>query len=265
MNFEGMEVDVARVLRSWGIVGQITGEGQMYTHCPFHEDSNPSFGINLKTGLWICFSGCGRGNLLTLATKLGKSRLAAEVDMFSEAVPVEPAILLETLRKLPTSGSLVAQRPPLPQNLPQDTDFRFDVVPRWFLERGYTPAMIKRWGIGYDANDKAIVIPVYDDDRRRVAVIKRFGPSSPHKYLYTKGFQRAMHLFGMDRIERNPEAVVLVEGALDCIWVWEHWGPALAILGSDMSEWQTAWVQGLGPSEIILCFCLLYTSPSPRD
>jgi hypothetical protein len=41
--------------------------------CPFHDDNNPSFSVNRKTGLWVCFSGsCGRtGNWVTFQHQMG--------------------------------------------------------------------------------------------------------------------------------------------------------------------------------------------------
>lgn len=41
------------------------------THCPFHQDDDPSFSINLENGAWYCF-GCGaRGNAKQLEELLG--------------------------------------------------------------------------------------------------------------------------------------------------------------------------------------------------
>lgn len=30
--------------------------------CPFHDDTLPSFSVNIETSQWICFAGCGDGN-----------------------------------------------------------------------------------------------------------------------------------------------------------------------------------------------------------
>ena len=38
--------------------------------CPLHQDSRPSFSINLESGLWKCFAGCGAGDLFTLYKEL---------------------------------------------------------------------------------------------------------------------------------------------------------------------------------------------------
>lgn len=38
--------------------------------CPFHEDSNPSFSVNLKNGKCTCHAGCGSWNFITFWGKL---------------------------------------------------------------------------------------------------------------------------------------------------------------------------------------------------
>lgn len=38
--------------------------------CPFHDDRNNSFSVDLKTGKWKCHAGCGGGNFITFWAKL---------------------------------------------------------------------------------------------------------------------------------------------------------------------------------------------------
>jgi len=52
--------------------------------CPFHDEENPSFSINLETGKYICFSGkCGKkGNLISFISEMtGKSYKDVENDL----------------------------------------------------------------------------------------------------------------------------------------------------------------------------------------
>lgn len=52
--------------------------------CPFHEEKNPSFSINLETGKYICFSGkCGKkGNLISFISEMtGKLYKDVENDL----------------------------------------------------------------------------------------------------------------------------------------------------------------------------------------
>jgi len=37
--------------------------------CPFHHDRNPSFSVNMETGLWCCHAGCGGGNPVDFVMK----------------------------------------------------------------------------------------------------------------------------------------------------------------------------------------------------
>lgn len=38
--------------------------------CPFHDDVNPSFSVNVKENYWHCFSGCGGGSVIDFWMKL---------------------------------------------------------------------------------------------------------------------------------------------------------------------------------------------------
>ena len=46
-----------------------SGDGCVTGLCPFHEDSRASFGVNLKTGAWECFVGCGKGDVFSFLMK----------------------------------------------------------------------------------------------------------------------------------------------------------------------------------------------------
>lgn len=55
----------------------VGNNGQRKGLCPFHEDTHPSFSVNLNPlsteyGLWICFAGCGSGNAPGFAEWVGR-------------------------------------------------------------------------------------------------------------------------------------------------------------------------------------------------
>lgn len=43
-----------------------SGVGWSQARCPFHDDGNASFSVNLSgnNGAWKCFAGCGGGDIL---------------------------------------------------------------------------------------------------------------------------------------------------------------------------------------------------------
>lgn len=51
-----------------------SGDGCIQGLCPFHDDHHPSLGVNLKTGTWECFVGCGKGDVFAyLMRRSGRS------------------------------------------------------------------------------------------------------------------------------------------------------------------------------------------------
>jgi DNA primase len=52
-------VDLVSLIKSRGVNLKKNGKGWS-GQCPFHEDSEPSFSVNVETNLWQCF-GCGKG------------------------------------------------------------------------------------------------------------------------------------------------------------------------------------------------------------
>lgn len=45
------------------------GRAQVSLRCPFHDDSDPSFSLNLDEGIWKCQAGCGSGGVLAFEEK----------------------------------------------------------------------------------------------------------------------------------------------------------------------------------------------------
>ena len=47
----------------FGPLGETDSNGWVQTRCPFHRDSNPSLGVNLKTGGFNCFACEAKGSM----------------------------------------------------------------------------------------------------------------------------------------------------------------------------------------------------------
>lgn len=60
--------------RAWEHYGGVLPTRGNKAHCPLHEDRTASAVVNLETGKWKCYAGCGRGDvydLIKLAEKVG--------------------------------------------------------------------------------------------------------------------------------------------------------------------------------------------------
>ena len=106
-------------------------DGEAKGLCPFHEDTNPSFGVNLESGKWRCYSSnCNkRGGVKKFKDLLGigkpKPIPEAEIDAHHQALLTTPRVL-EYLHK----------------------------------ERHLSLEIIKRYKLGYDG--ERILIPIRD-------------------------------------------------------------------------------------------------------
>ncbi len=45
-------------------------EHQYVSRCPFHDDAHPSLSINVESGVWHCFAGCGSGSVLDFEMRI---------------------------------------------------------------------------------------------------------------------------------------------------------------------------------------------------
>ena len=129
-----------------------------------------------------------------------------------------------------------------------------------YLEgRGITSETIATWELGWDEDEKRIVIPARDIDQHLRFLIKRaVNDSQWPKYLYTEGFPKTSLLFGACFIDPRmirSNGLILVEGSLDAVWLW-HLGfrNVCAILGTGISRKQCEILARWRPRRIYLMF-----------
>lgn len=119
------------------------------------------------------------------------------------------------------------------------------VAREYLTGRGISADSISLWGLGWDAEQKRIVIPVKDEHGRVRLLIRRAIDSrdGPTKYLYSEDVDKTSLLFGACHIDLEmlrSDGVVLVEGALDAIRLRQHGIQAVATLGTGISNRQAA-------------------------
>ncbi len=216
-------MEIKAELASLGISGTLYKRGrEMKIVCPFHDDHKPSMSIRLTDGNWFCYAQCGGGDWMEFVERIKKDGHYAPLSEITTALPSKP--------KTPVLKSL--------------------------LNRGFTREILEKWSIEWDAKVGAMHIPIYSRSGNKEGSIWRFPEGIEPKYRYEQGFQRSNTLYGLWRLpEMKGKPLVLVEGPLDAIWVQEHAQlPALAILGSSLSDTQISIILREKPSRVILCF-----------
>ena len=259
MQLENRDVDIGLIAEALGLRG-VEVNKNLVAHCPFTKnhsngDAHPSFALNLKTGLWICYAGCGEGFIVRLVSQLRNidfpearnwilSTAGGEIH-YSRVLDAMPGA------KEVESTNEIAKMAQADYDLMDS-----ETTSAYILDRGFTKRTILDWGFRYDKDMRAIVVPVFDISGRTVlATIRRMIPPISDrfpKYRYTSGFNSSEHLFGAHRCPRDGSPVILVEGALDCIWLHQNGFPnAVALFGAHCSEEQKNLLKRLG-NDLIL-------------
>ncbi len=248
-------MDIERIAESLGLErARVKGE-ELSACCPFHDDRSPSFSINMETGAWICYAGCGSGGLWKLVSRMrGIGQKAAKDYLKKAGIPsaVRPGgrnfkKAMAEWREKREHGEKPKQRPCPPYDITR--------VPPWVLERGFSEEILKEYQCGYSPFYDALVIPVLQSR----ALIYRFNPGrGGPKYKFTKGFKSHNTLFGLGNVTLGLDgSLILVEGPLDVLWLRQHgYGNSLAILGGGRLGREQGRIirEDLKPKKLILAF-----------
>jgi len=232
--------NVDKVLDKLGLDVAVETGDERYLNCPFHSDSDPSFSINSKTGLWVCFAGCGQGNLKGLVCKvLGISFRDAEMWLEGYQEVASVSMLKQKLNhvRMPENASKMETASYWSDKMLGS--YYNGSMSNYIFQRGFSKEILKKYEIGYDKKTKDIIIPARDENGRLVGIIRR-STTGGIKYTNSLGFQKKSFLFGLNKVIINTEnkRIFVVEGPLDTIWMAQAGLPAVGLLGSDMTDMQ---------------------------
>jgi DNA primase len=218
-------------------VDQVTStHNGVMIRCPFHDDENPSMGVDTKRGIFHCFS-CGEsGTIYKLLAQLDGVPIdeireryqeewqaqrvleGLEEELFGDnAPPVSRAYKMGSFNRafpfleVSDAGMMYVQM----RGLDDRTISNFDL----------------RWGSRGKYKDR-VIIPVFDIDGRLISYSGR----AIHKGVVPKirkpvGNKALSTLFGLYRVLESKE-LILVEGEIDAMYL-QQWGfPAVATMGT---------------------------------
>ena len=198
-------------------------------HCPWHfertgkEDKHPSLNADLEKNVFFCH-GCGAKGVLSQHPEL-----AIEARRMGEQ-GFHPLIVPRVLEAIPPLGGFVLE---------------------YLLGRGFTIEILRRFEVG--GNTDRVWIPVKLKSGQVVGTIFRFLPGvEGGRYVYSSGFQKRNCVFGSYQFEPDRDTVCLVEGAFDCIRMYQLGiTNTVALLGDQPAAGQFELVKQLGHTVIL--------------
>lgn len=222
-----LKFDVEEVLENLGIDFTVRSF-EATALCPAHlartgkEDHNPSWSINLESGLHICFS-CGyKGSILHLVcdvlqlyrkTSAGVAYdYKAAEEWLAGRMEISPEKLLETLKSLPNyMGSNIKPVPMSEARLVLFTTPPEDAL----AARHLTAESAEAYGVLWDPLKSNWVLPLRDPHFSELMGWQEKGTLERTFYNRPAGLQRSKTLFGLS--QQREDLVIVVESPLDCL------------------------------------------------
>ena len=206
--------------------GAVNGQGDEYTMLcpnPKHNDTQASFGFNVRKGVFNCF-GCGwSGSLFEFVARYLGGYQAGQ--MMSELK--KKGFLSENGLKNSISSMIF-----MPDTLPPATG-RND----YLYVRGFSDETIKVWNLRTNLALRAVIIPVYDEANVLVGYRGRRLLDLDSRYFSSLGLPSNRILFGLNH-DDGKTAIILTEGEFDCMWLWQHGYNACSLLGGNNVAWE---------------------------
>ena len=194
-----------------------SGEDSIVGLCPFHDDSNSSFSVDLKTGKWFCFAENVGGNFIDFYAKMNGISTKEAYEKILEKYNV-PLKLEGEKEKKAELANYSLQQYSFEKKLPED-----------FLKKVCSLSTEK----DYYQKNTYLKIPYFLENGQKAVFRKRYGNK---EFRWPKGSKGKIPLYGEWRLTeiRNASYVVLVEGESDTQSMWYMNFPCLGVPGAAM-------------------------------
>ena len=217
--------------------------------CPFHMETEPSFGFNLQTGAWCCFAGCGKGSAIDFVMNTSGKGFKETLLELGDSVGV------------PRPESKKPARPPIREDVVRQWVsylWANQEAVRWLREkRGLSDATLKKYEIGWDPKRQRNTIPVRDE-RGNVVNVRLYNAKKKPKIInYTEGrhkYGSPARLYGLDELVRSAEKqVILCEGEWDRLLLRQE--GFMAVSGTHgASTFRPEWTQCFKGKDVVVIY-----------
>lgn len=209
-------------------VVRISGDNMMCL-CPLHPDENASLSINVKKMVAFCFAGCYSGKLVPFISQVeGLPENIAWRKIVGNEI-FEYDFSYQGRGKKPKQYAIPANG--ITWGPGDTTDY--------LLNRGFSRDTLFRWNIEFSSDIMHIRIPVCDSSGNLICYSYRtIDPDVEPKYIHPGFPKKSGILFGEHmRIGVYNMYVNVVEGGLDCVWLWQNgFENTVAFLGTPSDE-----------------------------
>lgn len=244
------KIDLKKLLYKLGIRNiRLSGENFMGS-CPFHKDDNPSFGMNIRTGAYNCFSCGSSGNLITLVCSIKNIGIKQSIyylynfaGIKRDIFIISSKIVYRQLKKIVKRKHDIVRKEVVSTIIHMPISICNDFIPGvlYLKKRGISEVTFKRHDIvfcigGFYRN--RIIIPIVDEYNKFVSFEARdITGFAEKKVLYPKGTRVSDTIYNLYNAKEKKE-VIIVEGIMDTLYLEERGFNVISLYGVNMSVMQ---------------------------
>lgn len=201
---------------------KITGD-QLISLCPFHGDKNPSFSVDLKKGMYKCFSCGAEGNYINFRAQLEGKDTKEAYKMILHECGIDSS-------KPAGHSAYSVEEYAFEKRLPVD----------WLKQYCKLSAKREKDGTGY------IYIPYLDKEGNQQVFRKRYAKGSGLRFKWGYGSAGKLLMYGEWLLPYFYEQgkAIIVEGESDSQSLWFMGFPALGVPGA--STYRPEWTTKIG-------------------
>jgi DNA primase len=210
--------------------------------CPIHHgEGQSSFHVNLSKNAFHCFSCKAHGNVLDFVAAMEKCAVRDAAIKLTEWFSVRGEPAAEPAKEKPADAGGGVGDTETACNKPLTFQLKsVDWSHPYLSERGISKETAEYFGVGFFSGKGSmsgrIVIPIHNEHGELVAYAGRAIDGSEPRYKLPAGFHKSLELFNLHRA--TLPGIVLVEGFFDCMKVQQAGFPAVALMGSSLSDSQ---------------------------
>lgn len=263
MIYKGRDLDAVALWEEfveWPAGAKFSGEFAPLVRCPGNHSNKKHFQVNLEKPLVHCFALCGLSGTYEHAI--------AQIKGIDERAARKLIVQRTGIGLGGTPGKRTGRKRGKREAVQEIVSLDYErYIPEFGLDylaaRGVTSSGLARHEIGWDAEERRIVIPA-DDERgvRRFLIKRAVREKDWPKYLYWPekelcGWGKTDILYGachLDTAQVRSDGLVVTEGSFDKIRLDQHGLQATAILGTGLSDRQAQIIMTLRPKRIYLMF-----------
>jgi DNA primase len=230
---------IKRVITGSGLTIESEVDSDYILFCPFHNNNRtPAGEVDKNNGTFFCFS-CHKISDLTELVMHTTGRTYFESIRFIKNKETQMDLEKEINRQLYVKPEFVPFDELILKRLYNNL-LTSDRAKDYFKYRKIEPSSWSKFSLGYSDKQDMVTVPVHSPDGMPVGFVGRSIEGKDFKN--TPGLPKAKTLFNLHRI-KTADKVYVVESSFDAIRLDQVGFPAVATLGSNVSNIQIELLQ----------------------